>query len=186
MTLPVEVSETQTPSGGRAASECDLPSPHWLTYSSSLPETPFLSRTVNSMLIREKKKVLGVALVGPCYGRTFLSFCWLHSFCLFLFFWPCHTACEILVRRPGVKPEPLPLEARSPNHWTSREESPGLRFCADDGQDSERTCSLALWTACLQCWRDSGGRLESNQAGRGEGRVPPSATGWQVSTDIIS
>ena len=35
-------------------------------------------------------------------------------------FWLC-TACGIKVPRPGIKPWPFALEARSLNHWTSRE-----------------------------------------------------------------
>lgn len=51
------------------------PTPRWLIYTSSLPETHFLSQMVKSILIREKKKVLDVALVGQCYRWIFLSFC---------------------------------------------------------------------------------------------------------------
>ena len=39
----------------------------------------------------------------------------------FFFFWPRHTACGILVPRPGMEPETPAVEAWSPNHWTSRE-----------------------------------------------------------------
>ena len=39
----------------------------------------------------------------------------------FWFFWPHHTACGILVPRPGIEPVPLAVEAQSPNHWTARE-----------------------------------------------------------------
>ena len=35
-------------------------------------------------------------------------------------FWPSHTACGILVPRPGIKPVPPAMEAQSPNHWTAR------------------------------------------------------------------
>ena len=37
------------------------------------------------------------------------------------FFWPYRTACVILVPQPGFKPVPPAVEARSPNHWTTRE-----------------------------------------------------------------
>ena len=37
------------------------------------------------------------------------------------FFWPSLAACGILVPRPGIKPVPPEVEARSPNHWTARE-----------------------------------------------------------------
>ena len=39
----------------------------------------------------------------------------------YYFFWPRHVACGILVPRPGIKPAPPAVEARSPNHWTARE-----------------------------------------------------------------
>ena len=39
----------------------------------------------------------------------------------FFFFWPCHTACGILVPRPGIEPVPPAVEARGLNHWTTRE-----------------------------------------------------------------
>ena len=39
-----------------------------------------------------------------------------------VFFWPTHTACGILVPRPGIEPRPpRAVEARSLNHWTFRE-----------------------------------------------------------------
>ena len=31
---------------------------------------------------------------------------------LFFIFWPCHTACEILVLRPGIKPAPSSVKCR--------------------------------------------------------------------------
>ena len=37
------------------------------------------------------------------------------------FFWLRHAACEILVPRPGIKPVPPALGARSVNHWAARE-----------------------------------------------------------------
>ena len=37
------------------------------------------------------------------------------------FFWPCHTACGILVAQPGIKSMPPAVEALSLNHWTTRE-----------------------------------------------------------------
>ena len=39
----------------------------------------------------------------------------------FFFFWPHLTACGILVLRPGIEPTPPASEARSLNHWTTRE-----------------------------------------------------------------
>ena len=41
--------------------------------------------------------------------------------CNALFFWPCREARGILVPRPGIEPAPPALEARSLNHWTTRE-----------------------------------------------------------------
>ena len=40
---------------------------------------------------------------------------------LFIYFWPRHTACGILVSQPGVKPAPPALQAQSLNQWTARE-----------------------------------------------------------------
>ena len=39
----------------------------------------------------------------------------------FLFFWPSHTACGILVPQPGIEPRLSAVIERSPNHWTPRE-----------------------------------------------------------------
>ena len=36
-------------------------------------------------------------------------------------FWLCHVACGIFVPLPGIEPAPPAVEARSLNHWTSRE-----------------------------------------------------------------
>ena len=38
----------------------------------------------------------------------------------FSFFQPRHAACEILVPWPRIKPVSLAVEARGPNHWTTR------------------------------------------------------------------
>ena len=44
------------------------------------------------------------------------------SFFFFFLTWPCHLACGILVPNLGSNPRTAPaLEARSLNHWTSRE-----------------------------------------------------------------
>ena len=40
---------------------------------------------------------------------------------IYLFFWLCPAACDILVPRPGIKPGPLAVRAPSPNHWPARE-----------------------------------------------------------------
>ena len=41
--------------------------------------------------------------------------------CIVLFFFFFHVACGILVSRPGIEPAHPALEARSLNHWTTRE-----------------------------------------------------------------
>ena len=38
-----------------------------------------------------------------------------------IYFWLRHTACRILVPRPGIEPVPSAVKALSPNHWTARE-----------------------------------------------------------------
>ena len=43
-----------------------------------------------------------------------------YSFYLFIF-WPCYTACGILVLQAGIEPVPPAVEAQSPNHWIARE-----------------------------------------------------------------
>ena len=47
--------------------------------------------------------------------------CNVFVFYLFILFWPCHTACGILVPQPGIKPMPPAVEAWSRNHWTTGE-----------------------------------------------------------------
>ena len=39
----------------------------------------------------------------------------------FIFFWPRCTACRILFPQPGIEPVSPAVEARSSNHWTTRE-----------------------------------------------------------------
>ena len=92
----------------------------------------------------DKRSVWEVCSVADAIGyfricHTSLSFCvtllfswifhliWVYSidFPFFFFFfltWPCHLACGILVPNLGSNPRTAPaLEARSLNHWTSRE-----------------------------------------------------------------
>ena len=46
----------------------------------------------------------------------------IYYFILFyVLIWPYHAAFGILAPRPGMEPEPPAVEARSPNHWTTRE-----------------------------------------------------------------
>ena len=35
--------------------------------------------------------------------------------------WPCHTACGIVVPRPGIEPRAPAVRTPSPKHWTTRE-----------------------------------------------------------------
>ena len=51
--------------------------------------------------------------VPKSVGFLLLLFCFV--------FWPHHTACGILVTRPGTEPRSSAVRARSPNHWTTRE-----------------------------------------------------------------
>ena len=41
---------------------------------------------------------------------------------------PCHMACRILVPQSRIEPVPPAVEARSPNHWTTRREVPSHRL----------------------------------------------------------
>ena len=43
----------------------------------------------------------------------------IHPF--FFYFWPCCTACRILVPQSGTEPAPSVMKAQSPNQWTVRE-----------------------------------------------------------------
>ena len=66
-----------------------------------------------------------IASAEPCNGprhRTtrevsFLSF----NFCFSFFLWPYHTACGILIPRPGIEPTYSAVKAQSPNQWTMKE-----------------------------------------------------------------
>lgn len=42
------------------------------------------------------------------------------SYYIFFLFWPCHTACGILVPKAGIEPAPFALEAQGPEHWNIR------------------------------------------------------------------
>ena len=49
--------------------------------------------------------------------------------------WLCHTACGILVPRPGIEPLPPALEAWRPNPWTAREfPPPPPPFCRKENE----------------------------------------------------
>ena len=55
----------------------------------------------------------------PCYWFVFFFFS----------LWPRHTACGILVPRPGIKPVTPAVDMWSPNHWTAREFHPVTVKC---------------------------------------------------------
>ena len=48
-----------------------------------------------------------------------ISFLFIFIYLFIYLFWPRHTACGILVPRPGI--EPSAVKVQSPNHWTTRE-----------------------------------------------------------------
>ena len=52
-----------------------------------------------------------------------LSLDLVESVCTYVFIYirPRRAACGILVPQPGIEPVPPAMEARSPNHWTTRE-----------------------------------------------------------------
>ena len=56
--------------------------------------------------------------------RVGIQFSQHHFFFFFFNFWPHCTACGISVPRPGIEPMPPAVEARSLNHWTTREVLP--------------------------------------------------------------
>ena len=60
---------------------------------------------------------------------------------IYLFIWLYRAACGILVPQPGIEPTPPEVEARSPNHWTTREVSP-LYLLNPAGQV---VCAQRVW-----------------------------------------
>ena len=62
---------------------------------------------------------------------------------LFVWFWPSHGACGILVPQLGIEPLPLAMEVWGLNHWTSREVS-ALFFILSGAQ---RVTSRAIWVS---------------------------------------
>ena len=60
----------------------------------------------------------GLALSKQGLDLRFAKVWLLYALFKFFSFWPCCGPCRILGPRPGIKPEPLALEARSLNHWT--------------------------------------------------------------------
>ena len=55
------------------------------------------------------------------------------------FFWPCHTACRILLFGPGIEPGSLSVKGPSPNHRTPRE-FPGPHFTEPSSVDGHLGC----------------------------------------------
>ena len=45
----------------------------------------------------------------------------LFTYCIYVFIWPFHTTCWILVPPQGIPLTPPVLEAWNPYHWTTRE-----------------------------------------------------------------
>ena len=67
---------------------------------------------------------------------------------LLFFFWPCHTACGILVPWPGIEIMPLAVKAQSPNQWTVREVPQPPRCVPQDSlpwTSSPTLCYVSLW-----------------------------------------
>lgn len=60
---------------------------------------------------------------SPAVGNTIyiFRFKFIFSSLSTFFCWPCHTACEMLVHPPGIKPRSTAVKAPSFNHWTTRE-----------------------------------------------------------------
>ena len=56
---------------------------------------------------------------SPYLDRGFFFF--LRRMIYLFIYLPCHAACGIFVPQPGIEPAPPEVEARSLNHWTTRE-----------------------------------------------------------------
>ena len=85
---------------------------------------------------------------------------------MFFYLLAVHTECGILVPRPGIKPVPHALAARSLNHWTTREvplasflfykmsskepclNHPGLYIMPS----SKSGCFMKKWLICPSAW----------------------------------
>ena len=81
---------------------------------------------------------------SPRSWRPDHSALWFYEFdFFFFFFWPCRTACGILVRWPGIEPTPPALGAQSLSHWTARE-VPKLTFL-DSTYKWDHTVSVVTW-----------------------------------------
>ena len=94
-------------------------SPVWEVF---LPPREVASTTLQGLVIRcETLSSLSPEFYLPNFPgpSALLHYCLL--FFYFLFFWPCHVACRILVPRQGIEPVSPAVEAPSLNHWTARE-----------------------------------------------------------------
>ena len=85
------------------------------------------------------------------FFSLFLFVCLFFGF--FLIFWPRHTACRILVPRPGIEPAPPAMKAQSLNHWTTREVPPhgfDVHFPKTNDVEHLLMCSLAVCTSSTE------------------------------------
>ena len=73
-------------------------------------------------------------------------FCGLTPSELFSFFWPCHTACGILVP-DWDEPEPAAVEVQSLNHWAAKE-APEFPL-EPTVSPSASSCEKLLWSHLL-------------------------------------
>ena len=100
-------------------------SPLWLHTSCflcledpSLQSSPGSFLAVLALLIYSKPSPLA-HIQCPAYALTIPKAHLYTAFTLCFCFGLCHVSCGILAPRPGIKPAPPALEARSPNHWTA-------------------------------------------------------------------
>ena len=71
-----------------------------------------------------------------------------------LSFWLHWVACGILLPWPGIKPMPLAVEARTPNHWTTREGPVALLLYSTIHWQMMRFLSISwlLWVMLQRTW----------------------------------
>ena len=113
------------------------------------------SHSDNYRILNRVPCAIQLVLVGYIFFSNYLFIFWCGSFLKSLLnafqycFWfscMCWEVCGILVPQPGIKPVPPAVEARSPNHWTTREGS---------AVSSDFRCSPPSWAQ----WEGRGGRL---------------------------
>ena len=139
--------------------------PGLLLYSTSLPDPPlFLTCTTfisfSALVIPWNDLDNLLPVQAPSFPLDSLP--WgqkgkgnLFLFCsLFFFFFnvlaTCHATCGILAPRPGIETAPPALEARSLNHWTTREV---LDICFEHRWDFQKwfrlwNCYCAFFPVC--------------------------------------